>query len=237
MLLFLIKPVWANDEGQLTVGVAGVNASNIYAGASNKTRIRPGLKYSKGAIAIGFKDGISYQLSQKQDNTITLSVVPRFKPYDTGDSANLAGMSRGRTIDFGIRSQFKVHDGGTLGIQLFKELTDKHRGTQIDLEYSRLFMNDVVPFSFSIGSKWYSDGLSRYDFGVYHNEAKAGRAAYNPGALLVPYVGISSFYKFSDSVSLFGSISSQFLPSKLTDSPIVSASNKTTTAIGLSYSL
>ena len=171
---------------------------------------------------------------QKQDNTITLSVVPRFKPYDVSDSANLAGMSRGHTIDFGIRSKIKVHDGGKLDIRLYKELTDKHRGTQIDLAYSRFFMNDAVPFSFSIGSKWYSSGLSKYDFGVYDNEAKAGRAAYNPGAVLTPYVGISSFYKFSDSLSLFGSMSSQFLPSKLTDSPIVKKTNKTTVAIGLS---
>ena len=236
-LLLLSKPVWANNEGQLTVGVAGISASNIYAGASSTNRILPDLKYSKGAFAIGFKEGVSYELSQKQDNTVTLSVVPRFKPYDTSDSANLAGMSRGHTIDFGVRSKVKVNEGGTLDIQLFKELTDKHSGTQIDLAYRKFFMNDVVPFSVSIGSKWYSSGLARYDFGVLDSEAKSGRAAYNPGAALVPYVGISSFYKFSDSVSLFGSISSQFLPSKLTDSPIVSESNKTTAVIGLSYSL
>lgn len=237
MLSLLNQPGWASDEGQLTLGVAGVSASNIYAGASSTTRILPDLKYSKGVFAIGLKEGVSYQLSQKQDNTITLSVVPRFKPYDASDSANLVGMSRRHTIDLGISSIVKVHDSGKLSIQLFKELTDKHRGTQIDLAYSRFFMNDAVPFSFSIGSRWYSGGLSRYDYGVYDNEAIAGRAAYNPGAALVPYVGISSFYKFSDSLNLFGSISSQFLPSKLTDSPIISGSHKTTAAIGLSYSL
>ena len=157
-LLLLNKPVWANNEGQLTVGVAGISASNIYAGASNTTRILPDLKYSKGALVVGFKEGVSYHLSQKQDNTITLSVVPRFKPYDTSDSANLAGMSREHTIDFGVRSKVKINEVGTLDIQLFKELTDKHSGTQIDLAYRRFFMNNVVPFSVSIGSKWYSSG-------------------------------------------------------------------------------
>lgn len=105
------------------------------------------------------------------------------------------------------------------------------------MAYSEFIMTDVVPFSVSIGSKWCSSSLSRYDFGVYDNEAKACRAAYNPGAVLLPYVRISSFHKLSDSLCLFGSISSQFLPSKLTDNPIVSKSNKTTVAIGLSYSL
>ena len=237
ILSLLSKPLWASEEGQFTIGAASITSSNIYAGASNETKVLPDLKYSKGAFAIGFKEGVSYELSQKQNNTVTLSVVPRFKPYDTSDSANLAGMSRGHTIDFGVRSKVIVNEGGTLDIQLFKELTDKHSGTQIDLAYRKFFMNDVVPFSVSIGSKWYSSGLARYDFGVLDSEAKSGRAAYNPGAALVPYVGISSFYKFSDSVSLFGRISSQFLPSKLTDSPIVSESNKTTTVIGLSYSL
>ena len=173
ILSLLSKPLWASEEGQLKIGAASKTSSNIYAGASNETRFLPDLKYSKGAFAVGFKEGVSYQLSLLRDNRITVSVVPRFKPYDSSDSVSLAGMSRGHTVDFG----------------------------------------------------------------VYDNEVKAGRAAYNPGAALVPYVGISSFYKFSDSLSLYGSVSSQFLPSKLTDSPIVSDSNKTMAAIGLSYSL
>ena len=237
ILSLLSKPLWASEEGQLTIGAASITSSNIYAGASNETRVLPDLKYSKGAFAVGFKEGVSYQLSPSQDNRIIVSVVPHFKPYDSSDSVSLAGMSRRHTVDFGIKSSVKIHDGGSLGIQLLKELTNKHSGTQIDLAYSKFIMNDVAPFSVSIGSKWYSSGLSRYNFGVYDNEVKAGRAAYNPGAALVPYVGISSFYKFSDSLSLYGSVSSQFLPSKLTDSPIVSESNKTTAAIGLSYSL
>ena len=146
--------MWASEEGQLTIGAASITSSNIYAGASNETKILPDLKYSKGAFVVGFKEGVSYHLSQKQDNTITLSVVPRFKPYDTSDSANLAGMSRGHTIDFGVRSKVKINEVGTLDIQLFKGLTDKHSGTQIDLAYRRFFMNDVAPISVSIGSKW-----------------------------------------------------------------------------------
>jgi outer membrane scaffolding protein for murein synthesis (MipA/OmpV family) len=66
---------------------------------------------------------------------------------------------------------------------------------------------------------------------------RAGRPSYNPGAALVPYVGLSSFYKLPSGIGLFGSISSQFMPSKLKDSPIVSKSNKTSIVIGLSHSL
>jgi outer membrane protein len=237
-ILFLLnKPVWANDEGQFTIGAASMRTSNIYSGASNTARVLPYLKYSKGAFAVGLKEGVSYKLNSMQSTPITLSVIPRFKPYDSGDSINLIGMSRGHTVNFGVESKIKIQDASSLNIKIYKEVTNKHNGTNIDFAYSKFFMNDVVPFSVSIGSKWYSSGLSRYDFGVYDKEAKAGRAAYNPGAALVPYVGISSFYKFSDSLSLLGSMSSQFLPTKLTVSPIVNKTNKTTVAIGLSYSL
>jgi len=237
ILSLLSKPSWASEEGQLTIGAAIITSSNIYAGASNETRALPDLKYSKGAFVVGFKEGVSYQLSPLQENSITVSVVPRFKPYDGSDSVSLAGMNRGHTVDFGIKSRVKIHDGGSLGIQLFKELTNKHSGTQIDLAYSKFIMNDVAPFSVSIGSKWYSSGLSRYNFGVYDAEVRAGRPSYNPGNALVPYVGLSSFYKLPNGIGLFGNISSQFMPSKLKDSPIVRKSNKTSIAIGLSYSL
>lgn len=237
-LLFLLnKPLWANEEGQFTIGAASITTSNIYSGASNTARVLPDLKYSRGEFAVGLKEGVSYKLNSIQSTPITLSVVPRFKPYDSGDSINLTGMSRGHTVNFGVESKVKIQDAGSVNIRIYKELTNEHNGTNIDFAYSKFIMNDVVPLSVSIGSKWYSSSLSRYDFGVYDNEAKAGRAAYNPGAVLIPFVGISSFYKFSGSLSLFGSMSSQFLPSKLTDSPIVSKANKTTVAIGLSYSL
>jgi outer membrane scaffolding protein for murein synthesis (MipA/OmpV family) len=143
-----------------------------------------------------------------QSTPITLSVIPRFEPYDGGESINLTGMSRRHTVNFGVESKIKIQDASSLNIKIYKEVTNKHNGTNIDFAYSKFFMNDVVPFSVSKGSKWYSSGLSRYNFGVYDKEAKAGRAAYNPGAALVPYVGISSFYKFSDSLSLLGSMSS-----------------------------
>ena len=72
------KPLWASEEGQLTIGVASITSSNIYAGASNETRVLPGLKYSKGAFLVAFKEGASYQLSPLQEIIITVSVVPRF---------------------------------------------------------------------------------------------------------------------------------------------------------------
>ena len=93
ILSLLNKPLWASEEGQLTIGVASKTFSNIYAGASNETRVLPDLKYSKGAFLVGFKEGVSYQLSPLQDNSITVSVVPRFKPYDGSDPVSLAGMN------------------------------------------------------------------------------------------------------------------------------------------------
>ena len=78
ILSLLSKPLWASEEGQLTIGVANITSLNIYAGASNETRALPYLKYSKGAFLVGFKEGVAYQLSPLQDNSITVSVVPRF---------------------------------------------------------------------------------------------------------------------------------------------------------------
>ena len=115
ILSLLSKPSWASEEGQLTIGVASITSSNIYAGASNETRALPDLKYSTGAFLVGFKEGASYQLSPLQENSITVSVVPRFKPYDGSDSVSLAGMNRGHTVDFGIKSRVKIHDGGSSG--------------------------------------------------------------------------------------------------------------------------
>jgi outer membrane scaffolding protein for murein synthesis (MipA/OmpV family) len=52
ILSLLSKPLWASEEGQLTIGAASITSSNIYAGASNETRALPDLKYSKGALCL-----------------------------------------------------------------------------------------------------------------------------------------------------------------------------------------
>ncbi len=57
ILSLLSKPLWASEEGQLTIGAASITSSNIYAGASNETRALPDLKYSTGAFLVGFKEG------------------------------------------------------------------------------------------------------------------------------------------------------------------------------------
>ena len=67
VIFLLSKAVWASDKGQFTFGIAGMNSSNIYAGASNKTRVLPDLRYSKGTFAIGLKEGVTYHFSQKKD--------------------------------------------------------------------------------------------------------------------------------------------------------------------------
>jgi len=57
ILSLLSKPLWASEEGQLTIGAASITSSNIYAGASNETRALPDLKYSKGAFESVSKKG------------------------------------------------------------------------------------------------------------------------------------------------------------------------------------
>lgn len=234
-LTLFSQTAWANDEGQFVIGAAVLSASSIYTGVSNTTKAVPDINYKKGSFAVGFRDGVSYQISPSNESSIKLNLVPRFKPFDSDDSTSLANMSRKNTIDIGIKSRFQIKDVASLKIELFKELTDKHEGSLFDVSIGKFFMNDILPVSAALGSKWHSSERSNYHFGVYDSETAAGRSAYSPGAALIPYLSVSTFYNFSESLRAFGSVSMELLPSKVKDSPIVKGSNKYSFLVGLSH--
>jgi outer membrane protein len=229
------QTAWASDEGHFVIGAAGLSSSSIYTGASNTTKAVPDINYTKGSFAVGFREGVSYQISPSNESSIKLNLVPRFKPFDGDDSTSLANMSRKNTIDIGIKGRFEKKDLGSLKIEIFKELTDKHEGSLIDVSFGKFLMNDILPVSAALGSKWYSSERSKYYFGVYDSEGTADRAAYSPGAVLMPYLSVSTFYKLSESLRAFGSVSIELLPSKVKESPIVRGSNKFSFIVGLSH--
>ncbi len=68
---------------------------------------------------------------------------------------------------------------------------------------------------------WLSADLTNYDFGVSSDGATPTRPAYNTGRSISYEAGIASFIELTEDWRIVLSLSAEFLPDEITDSPIV----------------
>ncbi|MEM9793061.1 MAG: MipA/OmpV family protein [Pseudomonadota bacterium] len=72
-------------------------------------------------------------------------------------------------------------------------------------------------------------------WGVRGSEALAGRPAYDPDGVLIPFVAATAFYPVSDRISVTLGARAQFLPDEVTDSPIVDEDQVYSGFLGIGY--
>ena len=171
--------------------------------------------------------------------TYELAVIgqARFDGYDVQDSPFLAGMSdRRASLDLGLASTWTSKKLGALELSAAVDALDRSGGGELAAAWNLLFRAGgwtVVP---GASLRWQSGDLVDYYYGVRAGEALPGRPAYTGESALTPDVSVLATRPFAQRWTVFVRASHAWLPSEISDSPIVDTDSSTALFIGLGYS-
>lgn len=227
-------PALAQDTGW-SAGLIGIASPSIYAGADTDLRLVPNVTFRGDGFAVG-TGGLSFTLFGDRESGIDLVLTPRFAPYDSSDSAALAGMERDFTADAGLAFRAGFASGTRFDGRILQEVTGEHDGQEVDLRLSQSLLDAGLPVEVFGGVTWQSAELSAFLYGVRAAEAVAGRPAYAPGETVTPYLGVGTRFPVGEAASVFGAVQARFLDDAITASPIVSEDRALSATLGVSFS-
>ncbi len=233
--LILSQPALAQDssDGWSVGGVAFISQS-IYVGESTNVFAFPAISYTKGKWEFGV-NGITGTLHDEGASKVEFLIEPRFAEI-SDDTPELSGMDRRISGDVGARWSYEVVEDTTVEITARQDITDAHNGHELELLVERKVQIGPVPIWASAALTYQDSNLSNYLYGVDVSEARTGRPAYDPGAVLIPSVAFTTGYPLAEKAFLFGVLGYRAMPSAVTDSPIVARDSELSLTTGVAYS-
>lgn len=160
----------------------------------------------------------------------------RFDGYDADESDFLAGMDdRDFSIDAGLAAAYRNENVGLFDLSVVTDVLGRSGGTEVELGYTALFRAAGFTFVPSLGVKWQDEELIDYYYGVRPEEALPGRPEYHGDAAVVPELSLLVKRPLKGRWLLYARVGHAWLPSEITDSPIVESSGRTTVAVGIGW--
>jgi MipA family protein len=179
--------------------------------------------------------GLTYDVVQGGDFTLSARLAPRWFAADATDVAGLEQLKRDVAIEAGLSARFAF---GSFAAELeaLQDVSDTHGGMAVNAALSAgLSVSDRLTIGAKAGATWMDADLATYSYGVLPAEASSSLAAYRVKASVIPTIGINVSYAVADHVSLTGGMETSFLPESVTDSPIVKRDTLTSVMIGMRY--
>ena len=194
---------------------------------------------------------LGYELWSNESVDVAAIGEWRFFGHDAGDdSPFLEGMSKRKgTAEAGLRARFgKERLQGSLAAKA--DILSRHGGYELEARAS-YELSTWRPLSVrpNGGVRYQSDSLADYYFGVDPEEAlnrvctavvgdgcvAIDRPAYETGAAVTPFVGVTARQSLTPKVAVVGGFDHIFLADTVQDSPIVDASGQTFAFLGMIY--
>jgi outer membrane protein len=217
----------ASDRWSLGVGAAVIDSP--YAGEGTRVRPFPLVSYEGDRV---FLSGISGGVHLYESDRLTFDAILAARLYgfdisDLGRTELLANgvnpdllSDRDDGIDAGVRATYRTPLGAIV-LEGLRDVSDASDGYEISLDYRHTWQFDQTAVIANAGASWMSSRLSNYYFGVLDEEVARGVAAFSPGSVVVPRIGMSLVRQLGSKWQLLGSIEYEFLPSDLEDSPLL----------------
>ncbi len=230
----LVAAVPAAAEGRWSIGAFAGVQSDYYVGSDSWDDAFGGLlAYDTAKLHIGF-DGISYRFLARSDVTLGVALGVRADP-DFPDGALFDGLERDSAIEAGLFARYEIGTQAYIAGSLMQDVSSAHHGFEADLSVGTEHALGMVNLDLSLGGKFRDGDLNQYLVGVSSGEANGRRAAYTPGASVIPYIEVTSSVPLSDNITFVGAVSYQHLGSAYEDSPLVDHSNTGSLDLGLVY--
>lgn len=179
--------------------------------------------------------GLTYEVIQRGDFTLSARLAPRWFAADPADVAGLEQLKRDIAVEAGLSARFAFGDFEA-ELEALQDVSDTHGGMAVNASLSTGFnVSDRFAIGAKVGATWMDADLATYSYGVLPAEASGSLAAYRVGESVIPSIGINAIYALADHVSLTGGVETSFLPESVTNSPIVKRKTLTSVVIGLRY--
>jgi len=222
--------------GEFTLGLGAYTAKSEYKDLKNSSGAVPLIEYQGDGWSVS-PGGLSVDLLGDEDAPLKVSAILESggSEMDASDSKSFSGVKdRDASIDLGLQMSYAVGAGSIDGT-LTGDVSSTHKGYGLDVSYSHnipLFGGHFQP---TAGVEFKSADYTDYYYGVSSSETATGRAAYQAGSAINPYLSYSYFYPINENVSLIHSTSVSFLDSEIKDSPLVDRSNTWSSFVGVGY--
>ncbi len=222
------------EASEISIGPAVVVTGKPYKGMDATVYPIPFIMYRNGRFFVSGATA-GYRMLAGEGWALDGIGKWRFDGYDPDDSDDLKGMDERRmTADLG--GTFSAFgDWGTFKVTALKDALSEYDGEEISVSYSRTLQEDKLGITPFVGLAWLSSNLTDYYYGVRSGEVRAGRPAYNAGADLNWFAGLSASYKLDEKWSLFAGFTYELLGDEITDSPIVDDDYKISILAGAMY--
>lgn len=218
----------ASAEGQWTIGVLAVGATDVYAGADDAASVAPIISYDTDKLHIGF-DGLSYQVYDYGPGQVDVALTYRGAPAFPKNSARFDGLKREDAVELGLSTQLQFGNAYA-GLDTLTDVTDAHGGTEADVTLGYVMNAGAFQIDAAIGARYRSAKLNQYLYGVTASEATANRSAFIADDTTTAFANITVAYPITDNVTAVAQIAIEDIGDNI-KSPLVSQS--TTTGVGL----
>lgn len=215
-------------QAELAVGLGIASFQDPQKGMGTRQLPIPMISYT--GERLGFQiTTLSYRLVELGDLEISALASGRLQGYETADSPYLNGMKdRANTLDGGIGL-----DWNGFSLSYTHDLFSKHKGDEVALAYTKGFGLGKAEVMLGAGVTWQSEKLNQYYYGVAPSEARSlivdnkvfNRTAYKTEDAVVPKINALVKYPVFDSWALVAGAEVNFLPTEITDSPIIENKN------------
>lgn len=235
---------WA-DEGRsqeeqglgFSVGVGVWGVRNPMEGAKKEPEsgFFPYISYENDWLSID-PSGAAVKVFGAEHFMVQGLVAPRWLLVDPKDSTIHNDLKRKSGVDLGARAS--VMAGPVMGsIEYRGDVSDRSNGHEVTGE---LGVEVDLPGNGSLGVKggayWRDSNLNTYLYGVYVDEARPDRPAYRIEEGFSPFAGLMLRYPVIDKVEVVMASEVEFLPDRITDSPIIARQIVPSAFIGMFYS-
>lgn len=222
MSLVSVSAVAAEPDGpgRWTLGAGVAATPSPYLDVKSRTRLIPVVSYARGGLRVA--DGVYFGGQLSPEIKAELGVQVGFSEgYKASDSWALQGMQK-RRIGVWLGPQAKWRSGQSeVQASWQADASGRGNGFRMSLGYSHTLPVGGWVLSPSVGASWWSQGVTRYLFGVQESEATALRPEYVPGATTNLNVGLKLIRPITASTSVALSVSGTRYGDEVANSPIV----------------
>jgi len=210
------------ERGRIGVGIGVIGRSSPYIG-SDSTVLNPipAITYN-GKRLQWLGPNVQYGIVGTGRWRLAASASFRIGVYEEDDSIALAGMGdRDSTLMAGLGFRYELPGGVNLAMSYEHDVLNKIGGGNATARLSRSFQAGWLRLVPQLQVNWLSEELANYDFGVAARQATLNRPVYNTDSAISYEAGIGSFIELTEAWRIVFNVSAEFLPDRITDSPIV----------------
>lgn len=238
-------PTLAEDEAEPSgwgLGLGSVVSLDPYAGRGTRFVPVPLISYDGERF---FFRGITGGVHLFDNDLLELDVIVGgdFSGMDAKDFGRRELARNGINRDLLDDRDDTVEAGFQLGLEgrfgeielaVLADVLDASGGYKATAEYGYpIYISERFTLTPTVGVEWLSKDTADYYYGTLDAEVARGVVSYRPGSAAIPEVGLGVEYAFSERWMLMGNVSYQFLPTKITDSPLLDSKRSAQLMIGV----